>query len=333
MGGGTATFVEAVMSHSRFSVALRLVPGLVLVCGFTALAADATKKSPPPKFDAAEVDKLFAKDARTLLIGSPPVPGVPGGNVAGPGGAQPMNTPGGTTAPAVAASNGSGWAALVSADTLESEIKAQPAEIDKAMKSPTQQKSARMVLSYVAALYGVIFKYDGDVRWKSDSQALRDTFAKAGNNLKAWTDTQKKQVAKVQTDLRDLIQGNTPALSTAFDAEAPWSEMVDRTPVMHRFEIGMAAEKLAGWTKDADAVKKNKEAVVREAEVMAMLARIIQDTSYDLSDDESYLGFAKKLEEQSVLAAKAAKDGDGAAASSAVAQMQKACDDCHGSFR
>ncbi|MGC3968612.1 MAG: hypothetical protein QM775_14885 [Pirellulales bacterium] len=319
------------MTRSRLNVALRLAPGLVLVCGFTALAADPNKKAPPPKFDTAAVDKLFAKDARALLTGSPPVQGVPGQNQPPGANGQPM-PPGNTPTPP-AGGDGNAWSALVSGETLESEIKAQPGEIDKAMKSPTQQKSARMVMSYLAALYGVIFKYDGDVRWKSDSQALRDTFAKTGNNLKAWTDTQKKQVAKVQTDLRDLIQGNTPALATAFDAEAPWSEMVDRTPVMHRFEIGMAADKLAGWTKDADSVKKNKDAIIREAEIMAMLSRIIQDQSYDLADDASYLGFAKKLEEQSIIVVKATKDGDGAAAGSAVGQMQKACDDCHGSFR
>lgn len=320
------------MQAHSWNSRLRIALGLLLVCGLTAWAADPAKKSPPPKFDQATVDDLFPKDARTLLIGSPPVFGQAGVSIASasPNVAMP-NAPGGA-APA-ASSDGNQWSALISGDTLESEVKAQPGEIDKAMKSTSQQKNARMVMSYLAALYGVIMKHDQDVRWKSDSQALRDTFAKAGNNLKAWTDSQKKQVAKVQTDLRDLIQGNTPQLATAFDAEAPWSELVDRTPVMHRFEIGMAADKLAGWTKDADAVKKNKEAIVREAEVMAMLSRIIQDKSYDLSDDDSYLGFAKKLEAQSVLAAKAAKDGDGAAASSAVAQMQKACDECHGSFR
>ncbi|MBA4018663.1 MAG: hypothetical protein C0483_15970 [Pirellula sp.] len=318
------------MSPLGLRTALRLVPGLILVCGLTAWAADATKKSPPPKFDAATVDELFFKDARQQLIGAPPTAG---GQVATSTTPGTTMAPGGSAPAAAASSDGNAWSALVSADTLESEIKVQPAEIDKAMKSPTQQKSARMVMSYLAALYGVVMRYDKDVRWKSDAQALRDTFAKAGNNLKAWTDTQKKQVAKVQVDLRDLIQGNPPQLATAFDAEAPWTELVDRTPLMHRLEIGIAAERLGGWTKDADSVKKNKDAVIREAEVMAMLARIIQDKSYDSTDDEEYLKPARALEEHAIAAAKAARDGDGAAASSAVGQMQKACDTCHGSFR
>lgn len=318
------------MSPLCLRTALRLAPGLVLVCGLTAWAADASKKSPPPKFDAAAVEDLFFKDARQQLIGAPPTPG---GQIATSTVPGTTPAPGGGTPAGAASSDGNAWSTLISSETLESEIKAQPTEIDKAMKSPTQQKSARMVISYLAALYGVIMKYDKDVRWKSDSQAMRDNFAKAGNNLKAWTDTQKKQVAKVQTDLRDLIQGNPPQLSTAFDAEAPWVDLVDRTPVMHRLEIGISAERLGGWTKDADAVKKNKDAVIREAEVMAMLARLIQDTSYDSTDDAEYLKPAKSLEENALAIVKAAQNGDGAAAGSAVGQMQKACDTCHGGFR
>jgi len=102
--------------------------------------------------------------------------------------------------------------------------------------------------------------------------------------------------------------------------------------VMHRLEVGQQ-ERLAGMTKDADAVKRNAAAVVKEAEIIAMLARIIQDKSYENGADETYLGFAKELEKQAVEAVAATKRSDGAAASSAVSKMQKACDDCHGGFR
>jgi hypothetical protein len=77
-----------------------------LVCGLTAWAADATKKSPPPKFDAAAVDELFFKDARQQLIGAPPTAGgqvavgtVPGATMA----------PGGGTPAAAASSDGNAW--------------------------------------------------------------------------------------------------------------------------------------------------------------------------------------------------------------------------------
>jgi hypothetical protein len=247
--------------------------------------------------------------------------------IPGPGGPTPAAPTGGEMH-----ADGNAWSKLVSADTLESAIKAEPTAIDAAMKSTNQQKSARMEITFLAALFGVVYRYDTDVRWKDDSQALRDTFARAGNNLKAWSDTQKKQVTKLKTDLTDLIQGNKPQLSTGLDGEAPWLEIADRPPLMHRLEVGQS-ERLAKWSSDAEAVKRNADAVIREGEIMAMLARIIQDKSYEYADDDTYLGFAKALEQEARTAVEATKKGDGAAASSAISKMQKACDDCHGGFR
>lgn len=297
------------------------------LCAFSVLAADSSKKAPAPKFGAAADGEPFFKDARLQLKGTPPVfgPPIPGGS--GPSGS------GGPTDKPEEGSDGNQWSALITADSLEAEIKAQPSEIEKAMKAPNPHKDARMVVTYLAALYNVIFKYDKpDVRWKADSHALRDSFAKGGNNLKAWTDAQKKQVAKLNDDLKALIGGEKPALSTAYDAAAGWSEMVDRTPIMHRFELGQDG-RLKGWTKDADAVKKNKDAIIREAEVIAMLARVIQDKTYDSADDAEYAKEAKALEVAALAAVAAAKADNGDACGKAVSAMQKACDTCHGSFR
>jgi len=301
---------------------------LAIITAAGVWAAETLPQAPPPKFDEGQVNGVFFGDAREQLVGTRPVFGVPkatSGTTTGP--KPPMGD-----MPAAAVSDGNSWSALVSAETLEGEVKAQPAAIDAAMKATDPRKSARIVMSHLAAIFGVIQKYDKDVRWKAEAQPLRDSFAKAAVNLKAFTDAQKKQVAKVNTDLKDLIQGNPPALTASFDAEAPWKDIADRVPVMHRLEIGQQ-ERLSGWTKDADAVKRNADGVVREAEIISMLARIIQDKSYEFADDETYMGFAKELEKQAVEAVAATKRGDGAAASSAVSKMQKACDDCHGGFR
>jgi hypothetical protein len=306
--------------------AVRYVQGISLAT-ITAASVWAGPQAPPPKFDDAQVNGVFFGDAREQLVGTRPVFGVPKATTIIPSGSQPSGTK-----PAENMSDGNAWSALVSAETLESEIKAQPAAIDAAMKAADPRKSARMVMTNLAALFGVIQKYDKDVRWKTDAQSLRDEFAKAAVNLKAFTDSQKRQVAKVQTELKDLIQGNPPAASPSLEAEAPWSEIADIVPVMHRFDLGQT-ERLNGWSSSAESVKRNSEAVIREAEVMAMLARIIQDKSYENGTDETYLGFAKSLEKQAVEAVAATKRGDGEAASKAVSQMQKVCNDCHNDYR
>jgi len=161
------------------------------LCAFSVLAADSSKKAPAPKFGAAVDGEPFFKDARLQLKGAPPVFGTPTPSGSGSTG------PGGPTDKPEEGSDGNQWSALVSTDTLEAEIKAQPAEIEKAMKAPNPHKDARMVVTYLAALYNVIFKYDkADVRWKADSHALRDSFAKGGQHLKAWTAAPRKHSAQ-----------------------------------------------------------------------------------------------------------------------------------------
>lgn len=291
-----------------------------------ALWAADTRRAPAPKFDSATVNDIFFPDARKVLgPGGPPVPGQP---VAVPG----APSTGGPAGPTDNGSDGNKWSAIVSAESLESEIKSQPGQIDAALKAGDPRKAVRMVMTSIAAIYGVIYRYDTDVRWKADSHALRDSFARCGNNLKAWTDSQKKEVAKLKTDLSDLIQGNTPALQPKFDGEAPWTEIADRPPIMHRLEQGQT-ERLNVWTKDESSLKANTEGVVREAQLIGMMAKIIQDKSYEFADDETYIGFAKDLENHARAAVEAAKKGDAAGCSSAVSKMQKACDDCHGGYR
>lgn len=299
--------------------------GLALTTVAAVWAAD-TRRAPPPKFDAATVSDIFFPDARKVLgPGGPPVPGQP---IAVPG--QPTGGPAGPSDNG--ATDGNKWSSLVSGEALESEIKAQPGQIDAALKAGDPRKAVRMVMTSIAAIYGVIYRYDSDVRWKDNSHGLRDAFARAGNNLKAWTDSQKKEVAKLKTDLSDLIQGNPPAMEPKFDGEMPWNEIADRPPIMHRLEQGQT-ERLAVWTKDESAVKANAEGIVREAELIAMFAKIIQDKSYEFADDETYIGFAKDLEKHARAAVEAAKKGDAAACGSAVSKMQKSCDDCHGGYR
>jgi hypothetical protein len=305
---------------------LTLSTGLSLTVA-TLWAAD-TRRAPAPKFDAATVNDIFFPDARKVLgPGGPPVPGQP---IAGPG--QPV----GPGAPAASTDNGATdgnkWSALVSAESLEGEIKTQPGQIDAALKEGDPRKAVRMVMTSIAAIYGVIYRYDTDVRWKADSHALRDSFARAGNNLKAWTDSQKKEVAKLKTDLSDLIQGNTPAMTPKFDGEAPWNEIADRPPLMHRLEQGQST-RMNVWSKDSASLKSNTDAFIREAEIIGMIGKIIQDKSYEFADDATYVGFAKDLETHARAAVDAAKKGDAAAAASAVSKMQKACDDCHGGYR
>jgi hypothetical protein len=91
--------------------------------------------------------------------------------------------------------------------------------------------------------------------------------------------------------------------------------------------------RIAVWTANQNDFNKNLDAIVREAQVVAMIAEVIQREGYDFTDDNSYKGFARAMQQHALEVAEAAKSKSYEPARLAAGQLTKACSDCHGSFR
>ncbi|HEY5314685.1 MAG TPA: cytochrome c [Pirellulales bacterium] len=284
---------------------------------------------PPPNFDA-DVLELFATDARTRLG-----PGQPGGPppkaVAGPG------TPAGDAPDDDAAGGSFTWSKLISADNLEAEVKAQVPLAAEAVKTNTNFKGngrekAQTSFTVLATLFGVIAQYDGDVRWKKDAPGLEKAFSQAGFNCKTSSDAAYKEAQKRATELGELVRGGTIDLPKG-DASLPWHEMVNRPALMRRMEEARGGGNVAKWLSGKNEFKKNKDGLLREAQLLTMLSEVIKDKGFESGDDESYQKYAATLQKQCLAMLEAIKGDDQDKAQSAFAQVGKACDTCHGDFR
>ena len=129
-----------------------------------------------PVFDAQEVDRIFFNDLYAELVGDRPanisIASTP--TTAGPA----TSGDGGAASSAGATGN---WAQLISATTIEDEIKALKMQVDKDVTTISDfagrgYKVCRTHFSSLAALFNVIHEYDGDVRWKKQARAARDLF-------------------------------------------------------------------------------------------------------------------------------------------------------------
>ncbi|HEX3656230.1 MAG TPA: cytochrome c [Pirellulales bacterium] len=284
---------------------------------------------PPPHFDA-DVLELFATDARTKLG-----PGQPGGPIA-----KATVVPGAAPGEAPTEDNGGGsftWSKLISSDNLEAEIKAQVPLAAEAVKTSTGFKGngrekAQTSFTVLAALFGVIAQYDGDVRWKKDAPGLEKAFSQAGFNCKTSSDAAYKEAQKRATELGELVRGGTMELPKG-DASLPWNDMLNRPAVMRRMEEARAGGKVAKWLSGKNDFKKNKDGLLREAQLLAMFSEIIKAKGFESGDDESYQKYAAALQKQCLAMLEAIKTDDQDKAQSAFAQVGKACDTCHGDFR
>lgn len=284
----------------------------------------------PKKFDKELLD-LFFDDALGQLG-----PGQPG---AGKPAATPTENPGGSDEGSEEGPNPNGglaWSALISASTLEDEVKAQVTPAAEATKTPSTfkgggNKPARVSYSVLATLFGVIAQYDAEVRWKKDSVGLRSLFARAGFNCKVGTDNSYKEAQLRSQDLAELIRGGSVTVPKA-EAEAKWADVVNRPPLMERMRVA-SEERLKVWTGAKGEFDKNRAQVLHEAELLSALAKVIQDPSFEFGDDETYLGYAVEVQKASQEICESTKTSDFDRAQKAYSSLYKACNTCHEGYR
>lgn len=321
-------------SYTRFSIAVLIVASLApnLWSADSKSRGGGGKTRPtvgPPKWKKDVLDTFFT-DASSQLSGERPnfgapraAPGAPAGN-------------GNVAAPAAGGADGFKWSELISADTLEATIKSNTTLLGDLVKEPGVFKAsgnanARKVFSETAVLFGVIARYDGDVRWKDKAAGMREGTARAGFNCKVGTEASFKESRDRQRDMAELIRGGNFTLPEPGD-QVEWKTAADRPQLMKRMEQA-GQEHLKQWTSNKGEFNSHKDKIIQEAQILAALSQVIMDKSFDFAEDGQYRDFAKALQQGCLDAVAGAKMDDFDKAAAGVVAINKSCSDCHGNFR
>jgi hypothetical protein len=229
------------------------------------------------------------------------------------------------------------WSKLIEAETLEAEVKRLSQAIASSVgKAGTFKsggfKDARRDFSELAVLFAVTAQYDGDARWKDAAPGIRDELAQTAVSTNVGTDDSLRQAATASAGLADLVRGDRPPRSDATTDVTDWSHVAARPLSMQRLDIGHQ-ERLTKWLADPATFRRNQTDVAHEAQIIAMLAEVIQREAYEFSDDDTYVGFAKELEQAAVDMSAAAAAGNYEQAQRAIGRATKACADCHDGYR
>lgn len=297
-----------------------------------------TARAPAPNFDPMEVSRIFFDDVFTKLQGERPAAGsapvvASTSNAARPGGAAAA-MPGGS---APTGDSGAGWSKLISTTTLEDEVKAIRLNLDQAVTTPSKfaglgHKDARRDFSLLAMLFAIVGEYDTEVRWKDQAPIARDVFARTAANTKAGGNTNTYNEAKRRKDdLQTLLSGS----AITGDSSGPtveWGTLVNVGPLMQRLEKAYDGN-LAEWTSSKEAFSSHLEEVVHEAELAAAIAEVIMKEGMDNADDETYLGFSKRLRQGALDIVAGVKLNNYDQARAAAGEISKACSECHEQYR
>lgn len=300
-----------------------------LALSFTRLIV--AKEARPPKWSRDVLDAFF-DDAREKLDGPRPDYASDSGSSRASVLPHAGSTPEPSTSPATLP-----WSQIITAETLEAEVKRLSQSLNKSVATPSQfkgggYKDARRDFSELAVLFAVVAQYDGPIRWKDTAPGLRELFARAAANAKVGTDETYREGTARKYDLTELVRGSRPQAPKAAAEVADWTQVSAREPLMQRLNIALQ-ERLNPWLADAATFRRNQSDVSHEAELTALLANVIHRGEYEYWDDETFAGFAHELQQAAIDASGAATSDNFDQARHAITRAATACANCHDAYR
>jgi hypothetical protein len=264
-----------------------------------------------------DVKAIFLKDAREALSGPPPTD---------------------IKESALAAKNPRGavsdanWPELIDDETLTTEVKRIVNNLATLAKNPAQFKASkyqdcRRELTMLAALFGVVRDYPGEVRWKTSAATMEQRCVRAAELCTNGTTESFNAAKETHALLEELLRGQAVQpeenSSTGFPAFAP---------LMQRMEISLQ-KSLPDALKNERIFRKFSMDVTQEAQLLAMLSQAIRRDVYGYADDETYLDHADGLRKAATQLNEAASTQDFAKAVKTAAAITQSCARCHADYR
>lgn len=316
------------MNTGQQTAALQACSAIAWCVAATAWAAESPKpRQARPTSWPPEVASVFFADAREHLIGAQPEKAIVG-NPGDAGAAHPE--------PGVDAATSASWSQVIDADTLATEVKRIAARLHEPLASAARFKAGgfkqcRSDFGQLAVLFGVIAQYDGDVRWRDDAAALRDAFTQASRGCEAGTDQTFARAVERMNALDEIVRGGKAAGEASAKID-DWSSLADRSILMFRMQTAWR-DNVSPELSDTKRFGKSVEDIRHEAQLLAMLAAVIHRQDFEYWDDETFIDYARQLQDASTALSRAATDGNYEAARQSSGRIGQACAACHDGYR
>ena len=111
-----------------------------------------------------------------------------------------------------------------------------------------------------------------------------------------------------------------------------WDRLADRAAVMQRLQQALE-ERLTKWTAGPAEITSRRADIVREAEIVAVLAEVLTQAGMLDADDPQYAGHCRRLVQAARDIVESVKQDRFPPVPAALDQMRKSCADCHETYR
>jgi len=285
-----------------------------------------------PKFSEKEWDGIYFRNLfEDGLVGPRPAQLTPGESVTNKntGG---FESAGGDTNTSEIASQ---WSGLVSATTIEDEVKSIQKRLAMEVTTPVKFKSeyskAHQSFSMLSMLFGIVREYDSEVRWKRFANEAQISFERAAANSRVGTIQAYESCKRRKGDLEEMVRGGNFNASEKAPEELDWSAVIDRSPIMKRLQE--SKELLKQLSSNEKEFSGGTEKIFHESELIAAMGYALMMENMTDADDDGYLDLSKSMIEAANQTKNAVMNNDYEAASTAINLIDQSCNNCHDEWK
>jgi len=279
----------------------------------------AGRRAKPPQW-SQEMRDVFFEDARKELVGARPVAGFAKSQavVAGIHGKSQNEA--------------SSWSELIQAETLQTEIKRVVNGLAGAISSSGKFRGGGYEqclhdFSLLAIWFRVVEEFEEQVRWQKEAGVVRRQLGQAAALCEEASEPSYSAAKQMHGLLTELLRGQS-----VFEDSVQENWQVDRSLLMLRME--QSVEEILGPSLSSKKIFRRRNSdLAHEAQLLAVLAKVIIEEGYESADDEEFSAYARQLGEASTSLAREAEEKNYEAARSSVGRLTQSCSACHEDFR
>lgn len=306
-----------------------------------AATRDPADSTPPPKVEPANGGRKFVGDIPYDVFFDDPLQVVADSTKVAAGPTAPdMKSPT-EPAPAAAAPTATGgkhdWAALLTGDDIQDEIKTVRNHLNSSLQNlGTYNAGVKEIAvdgAVIAGLARILSETPDEATWKKNAPLVEEYGRQIWDAASGANSLGRESYEKVQAANERLVaslSGNVPADAGTPPADRTFHEIAHRKGLMKRIE--RASEYLRANINTDGKLKSEQEKILHEAALIAAFGTACALPGYESADEEDYQTFAKDLVGGAQEVHGAAKDQTYEKFQSGLNRLLKACNDCHAGY-
>ncbi len=244
-----------------------------------------------------------------------------------------------TTASETPAAAAVSWSTLISAESINDEVRFLRNEMQSRLTNMGAYKRSTLEIpvfgSSIAFFAEIAARHDGEISWKENAKYIRvlgTRISEVSSSAQGQTRNSYDEVNNAFLTINEILNNNTPAELPEVEDEAPdFADFADMTYLMKRVERGQ--QWMQTNTGSESGFNDKAATAIRETAVLAAMSEAFKAEGYGYNEDEEFTGYLDILRDAGTGMKKAVEEKDFSKYDELRSQAGQQCTQCHSVYK